>query len=141
MAACCVVTLLPAAGAAAARRAPGDPEVQTQQYLYSHGVDTWHYTVSTEEAVPALVFTPRPRDKWVHLAADDALGKGVLVHVYQRGDAGGRDLKEVFCGEVNIYGLVSRNPVEVHVFSGACPNHDFGFATAGTVTATFSPSR
>lgn len=113
-------------------------EVQTHQYLYSHGIDTYHYTVSTKAVMPPIVFRPRPGDRWMHLAAADALGKGVLVHVYQRGDRGERDLRDIFCAPANIYRLVSDRPVEVHVFTGLCPNHNVGFATTGTLTATFS---
>ncbi|MDQ3915730.1 MAG: hypothetical protein M3323_10455 [Actinomycetota bacterium] len=136
---CCVLALVPGSGASASGGGGGKPHVQTYDYLYSHGVDTYHYTVSTKAVMPPIVFTPRPQDRWMHLAADDALGKGVLVHVYQRGDRGERDLQDIFCAPANLYRLVSRRPIEVHLFSGACPNHTFGFATTGTLTATFSP--
>lgn len=133
---CCALALAPAGAAA---RAHGGADVQTHHYLYSHGVDTYHYTVSTKAVMPPVVFTPRPGDRWMHLAADDALGKGVLVHVYQRGDRGERDLQDIFCAPAKLYRLASRKPVEVHVFSGFCPNHTAGFATTGTLAATFSP--
>jgi hypothetical protein len=116
-----------------------EADVQTYQYLYSHGVDTYHYTLSTKAVMPPIVFTPRPGDEWMHLAADDALGMGVLVHVRQRGDRGERDLEDIFCAPAKLYQLVSSKPVEVHVFSGLCPNHTVGFATTGTLTATFAP--
>ncbi len=134
--ACCVLALVP--GGAAARTA-GGTEVQTYEYLYSHGFDTYHFTVSTEALMPPIVFTPRRQDRWLHLAADDALDKGVLVHVFQPGDRGAPDLEDIFCAKANVYRLVSTQPVEVHIYSGACPNHNFGFATTGTLTATFSP--
>lgn len=136
--ACAGAVLMASAGGAVAR-GPGDTHVETHEYLYSHGIDTYHYTVSTKAVMPPIVFTPRPVDRWMHLAADDALGKGVLVHVRQRGDRGERDLRDIFCARANVYRLVSSKPVEVHVFSGACPNHNFGFATMGTLTATFAP--
>jgi hypothetical protein len=120
---------------------PRDPEVQTHEYFYSHGVDTWHWTVSAKDVLPPIVFTPRPQDRWLHIAADDSVDYGVLVHVTQPDDRGGRGLQEVFCGTANLYRLASTEPVEVHVYSGACPNHNFGFATTGTLTATFSPTR
>lgn len=112
--------------------------VQTQQYLYSHGVDTWHWTVSTRGVLPALTFTPRPGDSAVHLAVDDASNQPVFVHVRQQGDAGEEDLFDHFCGTADIAYLVSEEPVEVYVFSGACQNHTTGFATTGTITATFA---
>jgi hypothetical protein len=142
LAACGLIGMSLVSGPAAAGRRPAGsgPGVQTHRYLYSHGIDTYHYTVSTKALMPPFVFEPRPGDRWMHLAAEDALGKGVLVHVYQRGDRGERDLRDIFCAPANIYRLVSERPVEVHVFTGLCPNHNFGFATTGTLTATFSPS-
>lgn len=134
----CAVTALAPATAAAPQPDPSEPEVQTQQYLYSHGVDTWHYTVSTKAVMPPIVFRPRRTDRWVHIATDDLLEKPVLVHVYQRGDWGEPDLRDIYCQKANIYRLVSTKPVEIHLFTGLCPDHDPGYATAGTVTATFS---
>jgi hypothetical protein len=132
----CAVAVAPTA---AARQAdPSEPEVQTHQYLHSHGVDTWHFTVSTKALTPPIVFRPRPTDRWMHIATEDVLDKPVLVHVYQRGDRGERDLRDIYCQKVNLYRLVSGRPVEVHLFTGLCPDHDFGYATAGTVTATFT---
>lgn len=112
--------------------------VQTRQYLHSHGIDTWHWTVSGEGTLPALVFTPRPGDKFVHLAAEDASDQPVFVHVRQEAGPGEEDLFEHFCDRADIIELVSEKPVEVYVFSGACQNHTTGFATTGTVTATFA---
>lgn len=122
--------------AAHGRQAP--PRVQTQQYLYSHGVDTWHWTVSAEGLLPPLVFTPRPGDRFMHLAADDASGQPVFLHIRQEADGRGEDLADHFCDKAEIVHLVSDRPVEVYVFSGACRNHTTGFATTGTLTATFA---
>jgi hypothetical protein len=131
--------LAPVAPAAAAPERRGGPErVQTQQYVYSHGVDTWHWTVSAEDVLPALVFTPRPGDRFMHLAADDASGQPVFVHVRQEAEGNGEDLAEHFCDTADILELVSDEPVRVYVFSGACQNHTTGFATTGTLTATFA---
>lgn len=131
-----MLVLALAAPAAAAHRPP--PRVQTQQYAYSHGVDTWHWTVSAQDVLPALVFTPRPGDQWVHLAADDLTGQPVFVHVRQEAERGGEDLFEHFCDTADLVELISEKPVEVYVFSGACQNHTTGFATTGTITATFA---
>lgn len=125
-----------AAPAAGAGRQAG--RIQTRQYSYSHGVDTWHWTVSAQDVLPALVFTPRPGDKRVHLAAEDLSGQPVFVHVRQDAGGSGEDLFDHFCGNADIAYLVSEEPVEVYVYSGACQNHTTGFATTGTVTATFS---
>ncbi len=135
---CCLLAAAGPAGGAAARRGPSEPEVQTHEYLYTHGIDLTHFAVTTKAVFPPIVFTPRRTDNWMHLAADDALGKGVLLHVYQRGDWGEPDLEDVFCAPAKIIRLVSHKPVEVHVFSGLCPNHTFGFASTGTITATFA---
>ena len=124
------------AAPAAARQKPA--RVQSQQYLYSHGVDTWHWTVSARGVLPPLVFTPRPGDSMMHLAVDDAAGQPVFVHVRQQGDPGEDDVFEHFCDRADIVHLASENPVEVYVFSGACQNHTTGFATMGTITATFA---
>ncbi len=112
--------------------------VQTQQYLHPHGVDTWHWTVSSEGIAPPLVFTPRPGDRFMHLTADDASGQPVFVHVRQEAGRGGEDLVDHFCDTAEIVHLVSDRPVDVYVFNGACRNHTTGFATTGTVTATFA---
>jgi hypothetical protein len=124
------------AAPAAARQTPA--RAQTQRYLYSHGVDTWHWTVSARGVLPPLVFTPRPGDAVVHLAVDDASDQPVFVHVRQEGDRGEEDLFVHFCGRAEIVHLVSAEPVEVFVFTGACQNHTTGFATTGTITATFA---
>ena len=124
------------AAPAAARQKPA--RVQTLEYAYSHGIDTWHWTVSAGEVLPPLVFTPRSGDTAMHLAADDASGQPVFVHVRQEGDAGEDDLFDHFCDTAEIVHLVSEKPVEVYVFSGACQNHTTGFATTGTITATFA---
>ncbi len=137
--ACCGFAVLGSTGGAAARQGRPKPEVQTQEYVYTHGLDLAHFAITTKALFPPFVFTPRRIDNWMHLAADDALGKGVLLHVYQRGDWGEPDLKDIFCAPAKIIRLVSHKPVEVHVFSGLCPNHTFGFASTGTLTATFAP--
>lgn len=119
-----------------ARQAP--ERVQTQQYLFPHGVDTWHWTVSAQDVAPAVVFQPRPGDRFMHLAADDVSGEPVFVHVRQEAQGGGEDLFEHFCDRADIVHLVSDRPVEVYLFNGACQNHTTGFATTGTLTATFA---
>lgn len=112
--------------------------VQTQQYLYTHGVDLWHWKATAEGILPPIVFTPRPGDRWLHLAVDDVLEQPVFLRVRQ--DAGGRgeDLYEHFCDAADILRLVSEEPVEVYVFTGLCANHTTGFASTGTLTATFA---
>jgi hypothetical protein len=127
-----------AATAPAAHGRQGPARVQTQQYLYPHGVDTWHWTVSTRGVLPPIVFTPRPGDEWMYLAVEDAAGEPVFVHVRQEAEGGGEDLFDHFCSRADLTHLVSDRPVEVYVFSGACRNHTTGFATTGTLTATFS---
>ncbi|MDQ3958569.1 MAG: hypothetical protein M3273_09640, partial [Actinomycetota bacterium] len=122
----CLLAATLASGAGAS--APGGEDVQTYQYLYSHGVDTYHFTVSTKAAMPPIVFRPGPRHERMLLSADDALGKGVLVHVRQRGGRGEADLEDIFCAPAKLFDLVSHKRVEVHLFSGLCPNHTVGFA-------------
>ncbi len=65
-------------------------------------------------------------------------GQPVFVHVRQDGGPRGEDLFEHFCDTADIIELVSSEPVEVYLFNGACQNHTTGFATFGTVTATFA---
>lgn len=129
-------TLALLAGPAQGRQTPA--RVQTEQYLHPHGVDTWHWTVSTQGTAAPIVFTPRPGDRWMHLAADDASGQSVLVHVRQEADGDREDLFTHFCHDAGIVHLVSDRPVEIYVFSGFCQNHTNGFATTGTLTATFA---
>lgn len=129
-----LVAIAPAG--AAPDPAPQGGRVQTQQYSYSHGVDTWHWKVEAD--LPPLVFTPRPGDRWMHLAVEDAAGQPVFLHIRQEADGAGKDMTEHFCDRADILRLVSDEPVEVYVFSGACRNHTTGFATTGTLTATFA---
>lgn len=124
------------AAPAHARQTPA--RVQTQQYVHPHGVDTWHWTVSTQGVAEPVVFTPRAGDRWMHLVADDASGQPVFVHVRQEAEGDGEDLFTHFCDTADIVRLVSDRPVEVYVFSGFCQNHTSGFATTGTLTATFA---
>ena len=126
----------PAPASRGSRQGPG--RVQTHQYLYSHGVDTWHWKVSAEDVLPPIVFTPRPGDRWVHLAVEDASGFPVFVRVRQQARGGGAGLDDHFCDRADILELAGTEPVEVYVFSGACRNHTTGVATTGTLTATFA---
>ncbi len=112
--------------------------VQTHQYLYSHGVDTWHWKVSAEDVLPPFVFEPRPRDEWLHLAVDDAAGHPVFVRVRQHAAGAAPDLDTHFCGRAGMLRLPSNEPVEVYLFSGVCQNHTSGIATTGTLTVTFT---
>lgn len=127
--------------ALAAPAGAGNPQparVQSRQYLYPHGVDTWHWTVSAGDALPAAVFEPRPGDSQMHLKVEDVSGQPVFVHVRQEGDPGEDDLFDHFCDTADIVYLVSDKPVQVYVFSGACQNHTTGLGTTGTLTATFA---
>ncbi|MDQ3951356.1 MAG: hypothetical protein M3279_00105 [Actinomycetota bacterium] len=112
--------------------------VQSHQYLYSHGVDTWHWKVSAEDLLPPIVFEPRPGDEWLHLAVDDAAGYPVFVRVRQEAPGGAPGLDTHFCARAGILRLRSAEPVEVYLFSGVCQNHTSGIATTGTLTATFT---
>jgi hypothetical protein len=125
-----------APSAAGARQTP--PRVQTQQYLHPHGVDARHWTVSTEETTEPIVFTPRPGDRVVRLAADDASGQPVFMHVRQDAQGNGDDLFAHTCATVTVVELVSERPIEVFLFNGFCRNHTSGFATTGSLTATFA---
>ncbi len=123
----------------AAPAAAQKPErVQTQQYLYTHGVDLWHWKATAEGVLPPIVFTPRPGDRWLHLAVDDALEQPVFLRIRQEAGRRGEDLYEHFCDTADILRLVSDEPVEVYVFTGLCANHTTGFASTGTLTATFA---
>lgn len=131
-----LVLAAPAPASHESRGAPG--RVQTHQYLYSHGVDTWHWKVSAEDLLPPIVFQPRAGDQWLHLAVDDAAGFPVFVRVRQHVPGSAPDLDEHFCGLADMLRLSSNEPIEVYLFTGACRNHTTGIATTGTLTATFA---
>jgi hypothetical protein len=114
--------------------------VEAQQYTHSYGVvAAHHYRAALDDEMPGLFFKPMAGDRSVTIDSADADGQHVIVHVYQPSSMKGmKPLDDEFCDPSASFNLVGSKPVEVWVYDGACDNHDFGWASQGTIKATFS---
>ena len=138
------VTSLPTASA----HTEVGPQTQEQSYDRPHGVWTSHYDEGLR-GLPEepLTFEVPKRANFVTFRFDDVLGTAVLAymrqgephhissnpledHAYSNG--------EIVCAREHSYRLTNKKPIEVRIYSGLCPNHTFGYALSGTVTASFS---
>ena len=109
---------------------------ESHDYVYQ-GVRTHHWDyVNTDP--PPLVFHPRRIDRFVHFSMEDVVEDGVMIEARQEGVGNGKDLRIEGCGDSVSMNLVSRRPVEVYVYSGACRGHEIEFSSSGTITAEFS---
>ena len=109
---------------------------ESHDYI-QQGVRTHHWDyVNTDP--PPLVFHPRREDRFVHFFMSDAIEDGVMIEVRQDAPRDGKDLRIEGCGQSASMNLVSRKPVEVYVYSGACRGHEVEFSSTGTITAEFS---
>ena len=120
---------------------------ETQTYLVPSGITTSHEdsypTGPAKDLAPPLEFMPKATDRFVTFEAADLTGRPVILEIHQDASApGGTALNGYMCQSATptAYALVSDAPVEVRVLHGACRNHNWGWATQGTVTATFSSS-
>ena len=110
-------------------------------YLHPNGVDTSH-GMATLDPTP-LLFTPRRGDRQVRFDVTDAGGRNVILYVTQE-DASGQShsIAYGFCGyRSQGFPLVSSKPVQVLVYHGLCANHQWSYASSGTIDATFSTER
>ncbi len=133
-----VLVLLVGAALPAAARSEVEaehPRVQTQSYETTYGARTYHdpdpYLGLAPEPEP-MVFHPRPGDRSVRLDIDDASGRNVIAFASQG------DVEEDMCTVSGSLPVTGREPLLVRVYSGACANHNWGFTSTGTITATFS---
>lgn len=117
---------------------------ESQPYVVPTGVTTSHEdsypTGPTKDLAQHLEFHPAPGDRYVSFAAEDLTGRPVILEISQEAGPGGRALQGYMCQTVMpaAYELVSESTVVVRVLHGLCGNHNWGWATQGTVTATFS---
>ncbi len=90
-----------------------------------------------------ISFQPRPSDRYIRLEFDDASGGHVFADVYQDpGDKRSEPLEVNICEPRHpVIPLVSRERVEVRIYAGLCHNHNWSFASRGTIIATFSNRR
>jgi hypothetical protein len=123
-----------------------ESRVVTRAYSLSHGVWLSHYDENLPDLpLDPLVFKPKPQDRYIDFEIADKLGTAVALHVKQEGGPDGQHVDGhyddsgalVVCAQLYRYELISKEPVEVRIYSGACPNHTFGFSSQGTVTASF----
>ena len=128
-----------------AARSANRSRVQTASYLKPAGVWTSHYD-GPARALPEdeFVFAPKKGERSVRFDFEDALGTDVLFHVTVEGDAvEDHGLDHAYsdgmidCAPSYEMALTSLRPIHVSVYSGLCPNHTFGFASTGTITASF----
>lgn len=133
-----VLLLIPVAGARAAKTTA--QEVQKQTYLGPHGVRTQHYDEQIEQLPQGdpLTFNARKGDTSVTFRVADAYDRLVIVQVYQRDPSSGDLVRNEFCATTAKVPVLGKGRLDVFVYSGACINHNFGYATTGTVTAEFS---
>jgi hypothetical protein len=128
----------------AARSASRSRE-ETVSYLKPAGVWTSHYDAPAR-ALPEddFVFIPKKGERYVRFDFTDALGTDVLFHVTLEGESvEDHGLDHAYsdgmidCAPSYEMALTSLTPIHVSVYSGLCPNHTFGFASTGTITASF----
>ncbi|MEA2452946.1 MAG: hypothetical protein QOG04_1656 [Actinomycetota bacterium] len=135
----CVIGLAPVS-----MGGPRADHSETQAYLLPTGVTTSHEdslpTTPTKSVGPALEFHPTAADRYVTFTANDLTGRTVILEIHQDADGGEDPLQGYMCANVMpaAYELVSDNVVTVRVLHGLCGNHNWGWTTQGTVTATFS---
>ena len=124
------------AGAKGARQ-----HVVTVDYLHPNGVDTSHGMVTADP--DPLLFQPRAGDHQVRFDVADAGGRNVILYVTQEDGSGeSQPIAYGFCGyRSQGFPLVSNKPVEVLVYHGLCANHQWSYASSGTIDATFSTAR
>ena len=136
----CVVALAP--GAMGGPRPASHTE--DQAYLVPTGVTTSHEdslpSGPTKDLGPRLEFHPVAGDRYISFAVADMTARSVILEIEQQDPEGGAPLKGYMCQSVMpaAYRLVSLEVVSVRVLHGLCGNHNWGWATQGTVTATFS---
>jgi hypothetical protein len=133
--------VLPNAGAAYKER------VEERSYLRPAGIWTSHY----DEGIRSLpeetfTFTPAKGDRWIRFEFQDVTGRPVLAHITQGEEHHGESPTdvhpysdgEIVCATRHSFKLRGTADVELSVYAGLCPNHTFGYATNGTVVATFA---
>ncbi len=146
LAICCLAFLaaLPVAGARPPRSAR---HVEVANYLKPAGVWTSHYDEAAR-SLPEDTFTFQPKkgERFVDFTFEDVSGRSIVFHIRQgdapahQGPTGDHAYSDgvIECGtSYTHFELRGRDPVEVSVYVGLCPDHTFGYATAGTITATF----
>jgi hypothetical protein len=137
----CLLTVL---GLPARAEAPAN-RIESQNYI-SHGLligghgnlaGQRHHLTLPEDSTP-ITFDPKPGDRLVNIEVMDQSGRwaAVLVHQEAPGKHHADDLE--FCAPSRYIPLDNSRPLEIRVYSGLCHNHEYGVATSGTITATFS---
>lgn len=136
---CVTIMVVYTASMAASGPSRNRERVVIKEYTAPHGIRTTHWDDQLEMLPerPPLIFEPRAIDRFVKLDLDDVRDDDLFVWIEQNGP--GEDLEMAFCGRSGIFRLVSNEPVELRVYSGLCENHLTPLATAGRITATFSP--
>ncbi len=144
--ACLAAALLVVGAAPASHGAPSTPRSASKTYAVPHGIwieghgDEEHGNMGAIPLVPPVTFVPARGERMVEVAVQDLTDRPVMVYVHQPAlSHHGDDVAVTFCSKRNpAIRLGGSVPVEVSVYSGVCRNHTFGFATSGTITATFS---
>ncbi|HVF53506.1 MAG TPA: hypothetical protein VNC78_07835 [Actinomycetota bacterium] len=126
-------------GAVSARPQDHRERVVVAEYL-AHGMRTTHWDEQLKmlPEAPALVFDPKPRERFVRFNFTDTIGESIYAWLHQKGAGGRPALDTAYCGTEGVFKLTSDAPIEVRLYSGLCENHLIGLSTRGTVTATFT---
>ena len=127
--------------------APYQERVEERTYTRPAGIWTSHY----DEGIRSLpeetfTFTPRKGDRWIRFEFQDVTGRAVLAHMTQGKRHHGESPTdvhpysdgEIVCATSHSFKLHGTADVELRLYAGLCPNHTFGYATSGTVVATFA---
>jgi hypothetical protein len=121
--------------------------VEERAYARPAGIWTSHFDEGMRSLPEeTLTFTPKPGDRWIRFEFRDVTGRDVLAHITQGDSHQGGGITgvhpysdgEIVCATRHSFRLHGTEDVELSLYAGLCPNHTFGYATSGTVVATFS---
>ena len=121
--------------------------VEERTYTRPAGIWTSHFDEGMRNLPEdTMVFTPKRGDRWINFEFRDVTGRDVLFHITQGtphhndGVTGVHPYSDgdISCATRHAFKLHGTEDVELRLYAGLCPNHTFGYATSGTVIATFS---
>jgi hypothetical protein len=121
--------------------------VEERTYARPAGVWTSHFDEGMRSLPEeTMTFIPKRGDRWIRFEFQDATGRDVLAHITQGtphepdGVTGVHPYSdgEIVCATRHSFRLHGMQDVQLRLYAGLCPNHTFGYATTGTVIATFA---
>ena len=130
--------------------APKGVRIEERTYARPAGIWTSHFDEGMRSLPEeTMTFTPKRGERWIHFEFQDVTGRDVLAHMTQGEGQHGEGVTgvhpysdgEIVCATQHSFKLKGTEDVHLSLYAGLCPNHTFGYATSGTVVATFSTSR